>query len=373
MTIAKITGIGVWLPPRVRENNEWPTEFLNRARGKSGGQRVFNDITVPKDERAAAIVAADLAKEEQDPFLGAVRRHVADDNVSSSDAEYFAATKALEDAGIQGKDIQLVLANSVVPDRIGAYQGLTTAHRIGAHGAQALGVESACASGVSSLEIAKAYIESGMAKNVLCLQTHLILRTVPMEHPASPGLGDAASAFVVSADENITNGNVRRHGLTIKSVYAVSHGEEAVTVAWVREPVEGESETDPSWWLSGSRYRLGSKAPARVKSLMRDTVMYGSETIRAAAERAEVSVEEINVIVSVQPRGFIPHAIAEHLGLLRELAIETYSEIAHVGVCGPFCNLQKARKLGFLTPDTHIAIYAQGAGFTRAAAILKVE
>ena len=160
MTIAKITGIGVWLPPQVRLNDEWPQGFGQRG----GGERTFNDIAAPKDQRAAAIVAADPRRGDRDPFLGAVRRHVADDATTSDDAETYAATAALADAGVEGKDINLILANSVVPERIGAYGGLTTSHRIGAKDAQAVGVETACAAAsVTQLENRRAYIQAGMA------------------------------------------------------------------------------------------------------------------------------------------------------------------------------------------------------------------
>ena len=106
---------------------------------------------------------------------------------------------------------------------------------------------------------------------------------------------------------------------------------------------------------------------------MRDTVAYGSETIRVAASRASIDASDIDVIASVQPRGFIPHAIAEHLGIPRARAVETYADIAHVGVCGPVFNLQRARTMNLLSAGTHVAMYAQGAGFTRAAAILEAE
>ena len=75
----------------------------------------------------------------------------------------------------------------------------------------------------------------------------------------------------------------------------------------------------------------------------------------------------------MQPRGFIPHAIAEHLGLSRAHAVETYERIAHVGVCGPVFNLARAREAGRLWRGAHAVMYAQGAGFTRAAAILEVD
>jgi 3-oxoacyl-[acyl-carrier-protein] synthase III len=180
-----------------------------------------------------------------------------------------------------------------------------------------------------------------------------------MEHPASPGLGDGATAMVVA----------RGSGLTIRSTFAATHGEEATAVTWVRGQ---DDATDLPWWKAGGDFRPGSRAPERVKTLMRDTVTYGATTIRAAAERGATAVADLGVIASVQPRGFIPHAIAERLGLPRTCAVTTYHDIAHLGACGPVFNLARARTLGRMTPGTLVAMYGQGAGFTRAAAILEV-
>jgi 3-oxoacyl-[acyl-carrier-protein] synthase III len=108
-----------------------------------------------------------------------------------------------------------------------------------------------------------------------------------------------------------------------------------------------------------------------VKWLMRDTVTYGADTIRAAADRSSTAVGDLGIIASVQPRGFIPHAITERLGLPRSSAVTTYEEIAHLGACGPVFNLARARTGGRVSRGTLVAIYGQGAGFTRAAAILE--
>ena len=88
--------------------------------------------------------------------------------------------------------------------------------------------------------------------------------------------------------------------------------------------------SDPAWWEAGGKYRLGSHAPEQTKFLMRETVNYGATTLREAAERAAIDVERIAVLASVQPRGFLPGAIAERLGLAREVAVTTYDEVAHI-------------------------------------------
>jgi hypothetical protein len=47
------------------------------------------------------------------------------------------------------------------------------------------------------------------------------------------------------------------------------------------------------------------------------------------------ALRDLGVIASVQPRGFIPHAIAERLGLPRSCAVTTYEDIAHLGRLRP--------------------------------------
>ena len=353
---AAIVGMGSWLPEHVRKNDAWPDSF---ASGAALDDRTFNDIPQAEDPIAAAILARDLALEARDPFLGATQRHVADPEMGSLESETLAAHVALADAGLSGSDVDLVLSNAIIPDRLGNYTPCSVAHRIGARRALALQIEAACASSVAGLEIARAYIESGLANVVLVTQSHILLRAFPLLHPACPGLGDGASALVVG----------RGRGLALRATFTRTHGEFALAVGYVRG---ADDASDPAWWCAGGDYRVGSRAPALAKQLMRDTVSFGAATLREVAARAAVPVERIALLASVQPRGFMPGAIAERLGLPRERAVTTYAEIAHVGACGPTFNLLRARALGLLSPGAIVALYAQGAGFVRAAALLEV-
>jgi 3-oxoacyl-[acyl-carrier-protein] synthase-3 len=354
---ASIIGIGTWLPEHVRTNDAWPASFVQREHAH--GDRTFNDIPEASDPLAAAILARDLAREAEDPFLGAVRRHVADDSISAADAETLAARAALADAGVTGADVDLVISYSIVPDHVAPASAGEVAHHIGAQRALGFGVETACASIITQLEIAHAYIGAGLAKTVLLTQSHLLLRTFAMEHPASPGLGDAASAVVVA-----NTGDLR-----VRATFGITHGDQAAAVGWVRGR---EAATDLPWWRAGNAFHLGSRAPHLAKALMRDTVSYGASTVHEVSARAGIDVERIGVLASVQPRGFLPGGIVERLGLARDCAVTTYEDIAHVGACGPVFNLQRAREQRRLQPGTLVALYAQGAGFTRSAAVLQV-
>lgn len=351
-----IIGIGTWLPERVRTNDAWPSSFFERA--QKAGDRIFNDIPPPLDERAAAIVERDLAAEALDPMLGATRRHLAEAGMLSAEAEALAGRAALADAGIDPLDIDILLSYAAVPDRITPPTGPAVAHLLGAHRATAIAIEAACASSISQIEVACAYVRSGMARRVLLTQSHLMLRAFPLLHPACPGLGDAASALVISSEP----------GISIRSTFGQTHGEHALSVTWVRG---NDDATDSPWWCAGGELRVGSRNAEGAKFLMRETVSFGADAIRQAARRAEIDVERLAVIACAQPRGFMPGAIAERLGLPRECAVSTYEQIAHVGACGPIFNLAAAREQGRLESGALAALYGQGAGFTRAAAILQ--
>jgi 3-oxoacyl-[acyl-carrier-protein] synthase-3 len=179
-----------------------------------------------------------------------------------------------------------------------------------------------------------------------------------MAHPASPSVGDAATAVVLSAAD----------APGVEQLHSVSHGEFYDAVVWCRGKTD---ETDPPWWLAGGPFSMGSRDPESTRALMQDTVPTGARTVRELAQRSGFAVESIDVLLSVQPRRWVPHAIAEALGLDPRIALQTYEKYAHLGGVGPILNLLAAREAGRLAPGTRAVLYAQGAGFTRAAISLR--
>lgn len=351
-----ITGIGTWLPEEIRENNYWPQSFSEGDHLK--GDRTFNDFQESSDPVSASITDKHLLAESKDPFLGSKLRRVASNEIGADEAEYRAAIAALKDAKVDAKDVDLILSYSMVPDRVTPPSAPSLANRLGAENARAYGIDAVCATTIAQLEMAKAYIQAGMAKTVLLTQSWLMLKTIPKMHPASPGVGDGASALVVKAGP----------GLTLCSFYAKTHGEFLKSVLWIRSSNE---EEDSPWWVSGGAFRLGSLRPPETKYLMKETVYFGYDTIKNAAEKGGYDPSKLNNVIAVQPRGFVPGAIAERLGLKYEDAPSTFEEIAHLGASGVVFNLLRARELNRLGKGTISGMYAQGAGFNRAAVIVE--
>ena len=355
---ARIAGLGQWLPENVRKNADWPEEFGAAMRRRQGDRTL---VDVPTDGEAdlhRAIVARCLAAEQGDPFLGGQERRIAEPGFSSAKAEALAGQAALDDAQLAAGELDAIFSWALVPDRLMPSNACRVAHLLGAGHAWATTVDAACASPVTQLTLAAALIESGRARSVLLTQSHLVSPTFPLMHPASPCVGDAATAMLVVASEE--------PGILL--THSVTHGEHYDAVVWCRDK---DPEKDAPWWEPGGAYFMGSHNQEATRVLMQDTVKVGATTVRELAERGRFDVAAIEVLASVQPRRWVPGAIAEGLGLSERVAVNTYERFAHLGGAGAVANLLAARDAGILRRGALGVMYAQGAGFTRAAAAFR--
>jgi 3-oxoacyl-[acyl-carrier-protein] synthase-3 len=320
---AHIAGLGEWLPETVRDNTAWPEEFVARARASE--QRELVEVEPEAFCEADRIALRHFERESKDPFLGTTRRRVAAPDMTAPEAETLAARAALLDAGISASELDVVLSWAAVPERIVPPSAPKVAHSLGAERAYAVGMDAACATPITQLEMAAALIESGRARSVLLTQSHLVTRTFAMMHPASPNVGDAATAMVVTASEKAG----------VRLTHARTHGEYYSSVTWCRG-----KDSDPPWWEAGPAYYLGSQNRHQAQELVRSTVRIAADTLRETLERAKFSLADVQVLASVQPRRWIPEAIADALNAGTSLfAPQTFDELAHLGGCGLVTNL----------------------------------
>jgi 3-oxoacyl-[acyl-carrier-protein] synthase-3 len=355
---ARIAGLGQWFPERVRKNSDWPREFSAASRRRQGDRTLVEVGLRKESDRCRAIVAKYLDLEKDDPFLGGAERRIADPSASSAEAEAEAARRALSDAGQSAGDVDAIFSWALVPDFLMPSNACRVAHAIGATRAWALTVDAACASPVAQLTLAAGLIESGRARSVLLTQSHLATRTFPLAHPASPCVGDGATAMLVTASE--------RPGLS--SSHSVTHGEHYDAVVWCRDKA---AELDVPWWEAGGAFVMGSHDAEATHKLIDETIEIGVRTVRELGDKARFDVANIDMLASVQPRRWVPAAIAEGLGLPTRVAPQTYDRFAHLGGAGAVANLIAARDSGLLREGALVVMYAQGAGFTRGAVALR--
>ncbi|WEG11932.1 ketoacyl-ACP synthase III [Pullulanibacillus sp. KACC 23026] len=129
---------------------------------------------------------------------GIEERRIADDQTNTSDMAYEAAKQALEDAGLTGQDLDLILVATVTPDYGFPSVASLIQGKLQATKAAAMDISAACAGFIYGMVTAKQFIETNVYKNILVVGVEKLSKITNWEDRNTAVLfGDAASAAVI--------------------------------------------------------------------------------------------------------------------------------------------------------------------------------
>jgi len=173
MTYAAFRSIGAYIPPKIMTNAD------------------FEKIIDTTDEW--------IVKR-----TGIRERRISEKNEASSDLGSKAAQVAIERAGIKKEDIDLVICATVTPDYLCMPStACLIASKLGLPPVQAFDISAACTGFVYALSVAKAFIESGMKKNVLIVGAETYTSILDYTDRGTCFIfGDGAGAALISATSN---------------------------------------------------------------------------------------------------------------------------------------------------------------------------
>ncbi len=162
---------------------------------------------VTNDELAAQLAAKGI--ETSDEWIvsrsGISARHYAEPEQASSDLGVIAAKRALEMAGMQPDDIDLIIVASSTPDFYGSFPSTAciVQKKLGmSNNCAAVDVQAVCSGFVYAVATADSFIKSGMHKNVLVIGAEVFSRILNFEDRTTCVLfGDGAGAIVMSASQ----------------------------------------------------------------------------------------------------------------------------------------------------------------------------
>ena len=171
---SRIAGTGSYLPPR----------------------RVTNDDLVAQ--------LAGQGIETSDEWIvertGIHARHFAERNVSSSDLALQASLRALEAAGRQAQDIDLIIVATSTPDMVFPSAACILQNKLGANGCPAFDVQAVCSGFIYALTVADAMLKSGAACRALVIGSEVFSRILDFNDRGTCVLfGDGAGAVVLEA------------------------------------------------------------------------------------------------------------------------------------------------------------------------------
>ena len=132
---------------------------------------------------------------------GIRERHVAAEGETTGDLAYQAALRALESAGVDASELDLIVLGTTTPDLVFPSTACLLQHRLGANGCPAFDVNAACSGFVYALSVAAKFIRSGAVKTALVVGSETLTRMLDWGDRSTCVLfGDGAGAVLLKAD-----------------------------------------------------------------------------------------------------------------------------------------------------------------------------
>ena len=287
---------------------------------------------------------------------GIKERHIADENEFTTDLATKAGRAAIEDAGIDAEDIDLIMVASVTPDYYTPCCACVIQKDLGAVNAAAFDFNAACSSFITGLVIAEQFIKNGTYKNILLVCADVLSKVTDYSDRATCVLfGDAAGAAVLSADDTAK-------GMLAYELGSDGSGAELITSLAVKESSEevekriaGRKETI---WMSG-------------QAVMKFAVKTMAEATERVLEKAGLTYDDIKLVVPHQANYRIVESAIKRMGIGEDkvmLTLEKYGNTS--SSCVPSA-LTEAVESGKIQRGDKVVVVGFGGGLTWGAAVFE--
>ncbi len=344
-----IKSLAISIPEHIRTNDYWYDTYPEIV--AEAEKRIWF-WKKPKDFLEGGSEAFNLAMEPylKDPFRGAKQRRRLPSEGTSLELEADASRKALKAAGLEPKDIGLLICTSFLPDVYGIGGAAFLARELGLEGA-AWNLESACSSGLVAFQTACSLIQTGQYRHALVVTACTYSKGNEDADPVSWNIGDAATAVVVGpTDEGVGY-------LGGKTVHS------ADTIGAVCHTAEFSEDRGP--WL-----RLRPQKAA-AKLLRETSEPHLIECCHGALEKANEKLENIDFLVVNSPLAWYPDFAARALGIDRDRTINCYPFYSNIGPALLGTNLFHAAAWGKIRPGDLVMLYTVGSVSSCSAAVVR--
>ncbi|MEO7774877.1 MAG: beta-ketoacyl-ACP synthase III [Steroidobacteraceae bacterium] len=284
---------------------------------------------------------------------GIERRHIAADNQTTVDLAEFAARRAIEAAGLQPKDIDLICFGTVTPDLVFPNPGVMLQGRLGCVGGPAFSLEAACSSFLYALSVADKFVKSGESKRALVVGAETLSRITDFSDRSTAVLfADGAGAVVLAPSDTPGLISTRLHA--DGSHHDLLHCTGGISAG----------------------YPEGANGRAVIR-------MAGREVFKIAVTLLGRVVDEIlaeNGFQKSDVKWLVPHqaniriiqAVAKKLNLPMERVIVTVQDQGNTSAASVPMALDKGMRDGRIKQGDLILLEAIGGGFTWGAALVRV-
>ena len=324
MTIySRISGTGSFLPPRRLTNADLVAELAAQ------GVESSDDWIVER--------------------TGIRARHFADPGVGSSDLGLQAAQRAIQAAGCQPSDIDLIIVATSTPDMVFPSTAALLQSKLGIVGCPVFDVQAVCSGFIYAITVADAMIKTGTAKRALVIGAEVFSRILDFKDRTTCVLfGDGAGAVVLEASST--------PGILATDIHADGKYSELLCVPG--HVSGGAILGDPVLKMDG-------------QAVFKLAVGVLEETALASLSKAGLNASDIDWLIPHQANIRIMQSTARKLKMSMDKVIVTVDQHGNTSAASIPLALDHGVRSGQITKGQTLMLEGVGGGFTWGSVLLK--
>jgi 3-oxoacyl-[acyl-carrier-protein] synthase-3 len=284
---------------------------------------------------------------------GIRQRHVAQPDETTATLATAASRAALEAAGLDAKDVDLIVLATATPDQTFPATATIVQHALGCHGGIAFDVAAVCSGFLYAMGVADSMLRTGMASRALVIGSETFSRILDWEDRTTCVLfGDGAGAVLLEARDE--SGDSPR-GVIATRLHADGNHNELLYV-------DGGAST------TGTIGKLRMKG----REVFRHAVVNLSSVLREVLDESGLTTADVDWLVPHQANARILDATARKLAMPVEKVIVTVDRHANTSAASVPLALDVAVRDGRIKSGDLVMLEAMGGGFTWGASLLRM-
>ena len=289
---------------------------------------------------------------------GISERRVLGDDLFAADMGAASARAAMEKAGVEPGEVDLIVLSTATPDRYLPSTACDVQAKIGASNAVAFDVTAACTGWMYALSIAEGYVAAGRGHVALVIATEKMSAILDWQDRTTCVLfGDGSGSAVVTAangsDRGILSSHLRSDGNLGELLYRPGGG--------AIEPISHRVVEEGSHLLK-----------MQGREIFKNAVRNMAEACDIALKDAGMTADDIDLLVPHQANIRIIEATAKYAGIPMDRVFVNVDRYGNMSSATVPVGLDEATEQGLIGEGSKVLTVAFGAGLTWGAMTLRM-
>lgn len=284
---------------------------------------------------------------------GIKQRYIAGDHETTCSLGAGAAQAALDRAGMNAQDIDLIIVATSTPDNTFPAAAVDIQNRLGIRQGAAFDVQAVCTGFVYAMTTADAYLRTGLAKRALVIGAETFSRILDWEDRGTCVLfGDGAGALVLEAVESA--GELQDRGVLASKLRSDGSHKEKLYV-----------DGGPSSTQTVGHLRMQGR------EVFKHAVGMITDVIESVFEATGLAADDVDWFVPHQANKRIIDASAKKLGIDPAKVVITVDRYGNTSAASIPLALVDALDDGRIKENDVVLLEAMGGGFTWGAVLVR--